>query len=168
MQEIRLERINDDNFYAITKLKVHKDQKNYLATNTYSLVHAYLALINNTPVFPFGIFLGDKPVGFLMIGYDTMSDEVKANPVCGWFMKESYTIWRLMIDKKYQGRGYGKAAMKLAMDFIHTLPCGKAKYCWLSYDNENETARQLYRSFGFVEVPEAYYEGGEMPAILEL
>ncbi len=168
MQEIRLERINDDNFYAITKLSLRKDQKNYVASNTYSLVHAYLALINQKPVFPFGIFVGEKPVGFLMIGYDTMSEAVKEDPHCGWFIKDSYTIWRLMIDRRYQGRGYGKAAMKLAMDFVRTLPCGPAKYCWLSYDNENEAARQLYRSFGFVEVPEAYYEGGEMPAILEL
>ena len=168
MQKIHLEPINDDNFYAITKLRVRKEQKNFLADNKYSLVHAYLSVINNIPVFPFGIFLDDKPVGFLMIGYDILYEKVKDNPHCNWFICDSYVIWRLMIDKKYQGRGYSKEAMKLALDFIRTYPCGKAKYCWLSYDIENEAARSLYRSFGFKEVPEAYYEGGEMPAILEL
>ena len=73
-----------------------------------------------------------------------------------------------MIDKKYQGKGYAKEAMKLALDFVRTFPCGKAKYCWLSYEPENDVARNLYKSFGFTEVPEAYKEGGEMPAILEL
>ena len=168
MGNIRLEAINDDNFYAITKLRVSKEQKNFVADNTYSLVHAYLALINNKPVFPFAIFADEKPVGFLMIGYDTMSDEVKANPVCNWFISDSYSIWRLMIDKRYQGRGYAKEAMKLALDFVRTYPCGEAKYCWLSYDINNEAARNLYRSFGFEEVPKAYYKGGEMPAILKL
>ena len=168
MDKIRIERINDDNFYAITKLRVSKEQKHFVADNTYSLVHAYLALINGQQAFPFGIFLGDKPIGFLMIGYDAMSEKVKSNPVCNWFMCDSYMIWRLMIDKRYQGNGYAKEAMKLALDFVRSFPCGEAEYCWLSYDNENETARSLYRSFGFEEVPAAYYEGGEMPAILKL
>ena len=168
MSKIHLEPINDDNFYAITLLRVSKEQKNFVANNTYSLVHAYLNVINNKPVFPFGIFCDDKPVGFIMIAYDNLSEKVKDNPHCNWFICNNYMIWRLMIDKKYQGKGYAKEAMNLALDFIRTLPCGKAEYCWLSYDIKNSTARSLYRSFGFEEVPEAYYEGGEMPAILKL
>lgn len=168
MSKIRLEPINDDNFYAITLLRVGKNQKNFVANNTYSLVHAYLNVINNKPVFPFGIFCGDKPVGFVMIAYDNLSEKVKDNPHCNWFICDNYMIWRLMIDKKYQGKGYAKEAMGLALDFIRTFPCGKAKYCWLSYDIDNVVAKELYRSFGFEEVPDAYYEGGEMPAVLEL
>ena len=56
-----------------------------------------------------------------------------------------------MIDKIYQGKGFGKDAVKLALDFIGTLPCGAAEYCWLSYEPENEVARNLYGSFGFAE-----------------
>ena len=55
-----------------------------------------------------------------------------------------------MIDKKYQGNGYGKEAMKLAIDFIKTYPSGKTDYCWLSYEPENEVARKLYLSLGFL------------------
>ena len=168
MDNIRLERVNDDNFYGITKLRVSKEQKGLVADNVYSLTHAYLALIDNKQVFPFGIFLGSKPIGFLMIGYDIMSEKVKDNPLCNWFIERNYILWRLMIDKKYQGKGYAKEAMRLALDFVRSFPCGEAKYCWLSYDITNQRARNLYRSFGFTEVPEAYYEGGEMPAILEL
>ena len=73
-----------------------------------------------------------------------------------------------MIDKKYQKKGYGKKAMALALDFVRTYPCGKAKYCWLSYEIDNDGARKLFSSFGFKEIPDAYYEGGEMPAIIEL
>lgn len=72
-----------------------------------------------------------------------------------------------MIDKKYQGKGYGKEAMKLALDFTHTFPCGNANYCWLSYNPENEVARKLYRSFGFekMKMPEGW---DEVPAALKL
>jgi diamine N-acetyltransferase len=168
MNNLRLERINDDNFYDITKLRLKKEQRGFIADNKYSLVHAYLAVINNQPVFPFGIFAGNKPVGFLMIGYDLCSDENRKNPDCNWLLENSYVLWRLMIDRRYQGNGYAKAATKLALEFIRTWPCGEAKYCWLSYDLNNSTARELYRSIGFKEIPEAYKEGGEMPAFLEL
>ena len=78
----------------------------------------------------------------------------------------NYNLWRLMIDKAYQGKGYGKGAVELALDFIRTLPCGKAEYCWLSYEPENEIARQLYRSFGFVETGDM--DGEELIAVVRL
>lgn len=34
-----------------------------------------------------------------------------------------------MIDKKFQGKGFGKKAMDLSLEFINTFPCGTAKYC---------------------------------------
>ena len=75
-----------------------------------------------------------------------------------------------MIDKKYQGRGYGRKAMELALEFIRTWPSGKKKHCWLSYEPENKLARELYASFGFIEQPQYFTgkPGEEMPALLEL
>ena len=54
----------------------------------------------------------------------------------------------------------------MALELIRTFPCGKAEYCWLSYETENEAARQLYRSFGFVETGQM--DGEELIAILKL
>ena len=71
-----------------------------------------------------------------------------------------------MIDKAYQKRGYGKEAVRLALDFIESFPCGKADYCWLSYEPENEVAQQLYCSFGFTETGEM--DGEEVIAIRRL
>ena len=73
-----------------------------------------------------------------------------------------------MIDRKYQKRGYGTEALRLAIDFIRTFPCGKAECCWLSYEPENEVARKLYLSMGFEEKPEFCKEGEEIPAVLLL
>ena len=81
-------------------------------------------------------------------------------------MKNNYSIWRFMIDKQYQRKGYGRTAIKLALDFIKTWPCGKAEYCALSYEPENEVARRLYASFGFVETGEM--DGNEIIAMLKL
>ena len=56
--------------------------------------------------------------------------------------------------------------MKLALDFVKTFPCGKAEYCSLSYEPENEVAAKLYHSFGFVENGEM--DGDEIVAVLKL
>ena len=161
-EKLHLEKITWKNYYKITKLKVKKEQRNFVAENEWSLVHAYVGMTNGMGAFPFGIYLGKKPIGFVMIGYN------------GWeegepeYFKNTYFIWRFMIDKKYQGQGYGKEAFKLALDFVRTFPCGPSDICWLSYEPENEVARTLYASFGFVERPEDYKEGEEMPAVLKL
>lgn len=72
----------------------------------------------------------------------------------------------LMIDKAYQNRGYGKEAVSLALEFIKSMPCGEAEYCWLSYEPDNAVARQMYRSFGFEETGEM--DGEELIAVLRL
>ena len=92
---------------------------------------------------------------------------------CVWrenldFARNSYYIWRFMIDRRYQGRGYGREALKQGIEFIRTFPCGEAKYCWLSYESENEVARKLYLSMGFIERPELCGKDEEMPAVMEL
>ena len=108
-----------------------------------------------------------RPVGFLMIGFNEAAmyenwDDVEAPKS----LVNNYSIWRLMIDKRYQKRGYGREAIKLALDFIRTWPCGKAEYCSLSYEPENNVARELYRSLGFMENGEM--DGDEIVAVMKL
>ena len=159
-EPLRLEKLTWDNYDAIINLHVSREQRDFVARNKDSLAHACVRMLDEgKPVFPFCIYKGKKPVGFIMIGEE---------PSAEWFLRNSYYIWRFMIDKRYQGNGYGREAMKLALDFIRTFPAGEATYCWLSYEPTNEVARKLYLSFGFEEHPEHYEEGDEMPAILKL
>ena len=71
-----------------------------------------------------------------------------------------------MIDRRYQNRGYGRKALRLALEFIRTWPCGKAECCEHSYELKNETAKHLYRSFGSKETGEM--DGDEVIAVLKL
>lgn len=159
---LRLEKVNGKNVWDILKLRVAKEQENFVAPNDISIIEAYTAITGNGYAFPFGIYENDTPIGFLMIGFDTDDDWDDAPPVA----KGNYNLWRLMIDRKYQNKGYGKEALSLALDFIKSLPCGKAEYCWLSYEPENDIARYLYHSFGFVETGEM--DGEELIATLKL
>ena len=168
MEELRLEKITWDNYDAVINLHVTKEQRSFVARNKDSLVHACISMTaEGKQVFPFGIYKGKKPVGFIMIAYDVGEDDGE-EPSAEWFMRNSYYIWRFMIDRRYQGNGYARQAMKLALDFIRTFPAGEATYCWLSFEPNNTVARNLYLSFGFEERPEQYHEGDEMPAVLKL
>lgn len=51
-----------------------------------------------------------------------------------------------MIDKKYQGQGFGRQTIDSAMDLIRTFPFGKAQKVWLSYEPENTHAKDIYES----------------------
>ena len=159
---LELKKINRNNVADILNLEVFDNQKSFVATNNSSIIEAYIAITENNHVFTFGIYKHDTPVGFLMIGFDVNSDDEGAPKIA----KGNYNIWRLMIDKDFQGRGFGKKTMDLALEFINTFPCGTAKYCWLSYESDNDVARQLYKSVGFVETDEK--DGEEIVAILEL
>ena len=43
----------------------------FVADNDINIIEAYTAITGNGYAFPFGIYDGDTPVGFLMIGFDT-------------------------------------------------------------------------------------------------
>ena len=162
-----MEKIDSSNIWEIVDLKVFKYQKSFVAENWVSIVQAYGVRDSATAAFPFAIYNDKRPVGFLMVGFNEAAlyenwDDVEAPKS----LVNNYSLWRLMIDKRYQKRGYGREAIKLAIDFIKTWPCGKAEYCSLSYEPENEVARELYRSMGFVENGEM--DGDEIVAVLKL
>ena len=104
-----------------------KEQESFIAGNEWSLVHAYVGNKTEGAVYPFGIFDDDKAVGFLMIAYDY--GEVCNDPDAPEISQNNYFLWRLMIDQEEQGKGYGKKAVELALEFVKTFPHGRADYC---------------------------------------
>jgi len=145
---------------AILDLKVDDTQKNFVATNSDSLADAYVAQNQDPhPATTFAIYYGEEPVGFSMtarfVGKDSESAKARpqGNTSCEYTKDNSpcYFFWRFMIDKKYQGKGYGKAALAQILDYLKTKPQGDAEYVYTSIEPANEVARKLYKSFGFEE-----------------
>ncbi|WP_230581010.1 GNAT family N-acetyltransferase [Xenorhabdus bovienii] len=60
------------------------------------------------------------------------------------------TIWRFMVDKNHQNKGIGRKALSLALDEIRRTV--QLETIAISYDPNNLVAKNLYASFGFVEV----------------
>ena len=172
---IHLEKISWKNYNKVLKLRVSKEQENYVASNKASLIHAFIELSNGKPVYAFAIKEGRKIVGFIQLMFDddwtgyNREDWLKSDTYKEYEGKKYYYIWRFMIDKKYQKQGYGREAFKQTLDFIKTLPSGDAEYIILSYEPSNEVGRKLYASFGFKEAFKEYLnDDDEVIAMLKL
>ena len=141
---VTLRKIDEDNFFPVMHLKVAEAQANFVAPNVWSVAQAWLA---GERARPFAIYDDETLVGFFMASVDLEKNE--------------YDVWRLMIDQQFQGKGYGRQALRLAIDY---LKGEGAKEILLSYEPENETAGKLYASEGFVLTGEV--DEGELVAKL--
>lgn len=140
---ITLRKITLENRRAIFNLEVAEDQRNFVASNLSSVASCYVLETNGGHPFPFAIYADELPVGFVMLAYGITGYDEPSIAV------DNYCIMRLMIDKQYQNRGYGREAMKKILEFIRTFPAGPARYCWIPYKPDNVTAKKLYESLGF-------------------
>jgi diamine N-acetyltransferase len=135
---VHLRKVTLDNFYECISLEVNESQQGFIAPNVKSLAEAYV----NPTLFPFAIY--DVKVA----GY-----EKPQLPMVGFIMYEITAgagfILRLMIERKYQGQGYGRAATLEVIKRLKMHP--EVEFIATSYKRGNETAAKLYRSLGFVD-----------------
>ena len=160
-QNLRLVKATRENFWELMDLRVTEEQEDFVASNAISLAQAYDCHAEGEFAQAFGIYDGETPVGFAMIGHN--SEEYEDMPEV---YRHSYELWRFMIDKRYQKRGYGRDALKLLLDYVLSFPDGKETLWSTSYEPENEVAKKLYVSFGFV--PNGEMDGDEEVAVLDL
>ena len=161
---VHLEKITHKNAWDVCELTIFESQYPFVADNEESLAEAYLAVTSEASyAYPFAVYDDDTLVGFVMLGYNESWIEGPDAPAS---LKNNYSLWRLMIDKRYQRQGFGREAVRLALEFVRTWPHGKAEACVTSYNPENEVARKLYASFGFAENGEM--DDDEIVAVLKL
>ena len=160
---VYLKEVTKENIDEVLELSVREDQKSFVSTTAESLAQAY---VYKETSFPFAVYNDKKVVGFLMVCYNEGAFYEIYGEMPPSALVNNYSICRIMIDKRYQGRGYGRATMQAALDFIKTWPCGVAEYCEISYEPENKVAKNLYASLGFVENGEL--DGNETVAVLKL
>lgn len=161
---VHLEKVTFKNMEDVISLDISELQYPFVADNEESLAEAYIAITSDDAyAYPFAIYDDDTLVGFLMLGYNEAAVEGPEAPAS---LRNNYSLWRLMIDKRYQKKGFGREAVRLALEFVRTWPHGKAEACVTSYNPENEVAKKLYASFGFVESGEM--DDDEIVAVLKL
>jgi len=149
MIQITLKRIDEENFVDAFGLKLGKGQERFVSHPIRSLAQAYVYYHQCTP---FGIFYEEIMVGYLMVIYD--------------YDLEEYNIWHMMIDKKFQGKGYGRAAMEACLAYISSKPFGDSNRVALTCHRENLAALGLYHKLGFAET--GNYDDEEIELALNL
>ena len=94
--KVKLKKVTADNWEAVVELELHGSQEDMVASNLYSVAEAQF----DPDARPRAVYAGKRVVGFLM--YDVQKTKGKA--------KEA-SIYRFMIDRKHQGKGYGRTAL---------------------------------------------------------
>ena len=136
--KITLKPIDDTNREAVLKLTVREDQP-FVAPNDVSLRQADEANAEDPGVArPFAIYADEKLVGFCMFAFDPEEEDPD----------DRYWLWRFMIDKTEQGKGYGQAALA---EIIKYFRDNGADQLWLSTEPENECGVHVYHKAGFKE-----------------
>ena len=136
MAKVSLMPITSETLDECISLKVANHQKEFVAPNIYSLAQAAVSPIYH----PFGIYDADA--------------HYRANPSMMGFVMYGISnargfILRLMIDEKFQGRGYGRTAMIEVIRRLKLHP--EVEKIATSHDRKNEAAARLYESLGFVD-----------------
>jgi diamine N-acetyltransferase len=148
--------VTKDNWRELANLKVRDDQTHFVAPNVFSIAESQFGYDDpqdgHWEMVPYGIYDGDVAVGFLMIGYNVSNTRIQG------------FVIRLMVDEQRQAQGYGKFGMNWILD--HFRSDDRIKRIGISYEPENEVARNLYASLGFVETGEI--DHGEAVAELQI
>jgi len=123
-----LREITKDNFIECIRLKVRDDQR-FVASNVFSIAESKVEPKN----IPMAVYAGETMVGFVMYDLDYPARELY--------------ISRLMIDQRYQHKGYGRETLE-ALRQIGLQDAGVDKLT-LSTNPENAYGIRVYEKFGF-------------------
>jgi diamine N-acetyltransferase len=146
---VKLKDVTEDNWEAVADLELDDAQKDLVASNLYSIAESQF----DSDARPRAVYAGKDVVGFLMYDVSKARDKTRRA-----------SIYRFMIDKKHQGKGYGRAALARVLEEIKSIR--KMRKVSIGYMPENKIAKAFYGSFGFVEVGRD--EDGEVIAELKL
>jgi diamine N-acetyltransferase len=112
MMQVTLRPISDENRAAVTALRVASSQERFVDGVAESLAEA--AAAPEAKPWYRAVYADDTPVGFVMLS----DDVVETNPAYPW----RYYLWRLLIDERFQGYGYGRAGLDLVVAYVRTRP----------------------------------------------
>jgi diamine N-acetyltransferase len=129
--------INKSNYWDCMELTIDESQEGFVADNKQSLVEAAY----EDGLYTLGIYIEETMIGFVLYDYD--------ETIPGWSMS------RFMIDKQFQGKGYGKQAAIAFLEYFKTKHIADKMY--ISVSLENTVAHKMYSSIGFTEVKEVKY-----------
>jgi diamine N-acetyltransferase len=154
VDKISLKKITKRNLDLILNLRVKPRQRMLVAPNAYSIAQAHFT----RGAWFRAIYLEDTPIGFIMLRDNSLKFKyiTSKDP-------EIY-LWRFMIDGRYQGKGYGKKALELVIEYAKSRP--NAKGITLHHEPTKGNAGEFYKKVGFEHTGKIFNEELEMKLLL--
>jgi len=131
---IKLKELNKENYLACILLELHPGQVDNLASNAISIAQSKFEKHYRTRA----IYKENEVIGFLAFCHEDDPEDL-----------ELYWLFRFMIDKRFQGKGYSSEALKLLADEVKALGGKKLQ---TMYRPKNIQAAKAYKAFGFKEI----------------
>ena len=152
MSDVTLREVCEANLIPLLQLGVDARQKKFVASNAVSLAEAAY----REEAWHRAIYLDDMPAGFVMLYDESLREPPADHP--------EVMIWRLMVDKKYQGRGIGRQVLDRVVE--HVRGKGIFSSLFVSYVPGEGGPEMFYRNYGFVDTGRE--EEGEVVLVLPL
>ena len=145
---VMLREITEETVLQICQLSdtLLESQHKMVAPNAISIAQAHFS----DKAWLRAVYADETPVGFIML-YDDAD-------------KPEYFLWRLMIAGPHQGKGYGRKAVELLIDYVRTRP--GARELLASFVPIEGGPEGFYRKLGFV--PTGEMDEGEVVVRLTL
>ncbi len=131
---IRLVEIDERNYFRVRQLKVGEDQQRFLDSPLGILARGYVYRAQRARVL--AAEKDGEIVGLMLV------KDMDEEPAC-------YDLQQFMIDGRFQGRGYGAAALGLLLELLRQeKKYDDAEVC---VHRENAAALALFTGAGFVD-----------------
>ena len=132
--DVVLRPLTEENRPALEALRVATAQRAFVSSVTDSLAEAERYADANPLVF--GLYDRETPVGFVMI-----ADEVDDPDYIAHY------LWKLLIDERFQRRGFGTAALDLVAAYFRSKG---VPTMWTSAGEGEGSPIPFYERYGFV------------------
>lgn len=135
---VTLKRITSENWREALRLSINIEQQEFVAAATppvaIALAKAYIRP-DGKMVEPYGIFNTHQMVGFFNLHYTPNSEE-------------DFWLFHFFIDKTFQRRGLGSAALKVLVQHIKDAhpSCHRIR---LTVHPQNDAGKKFYTGLGF-------------------
>ncbi len=134
--------VTDEDRAAVLALRTAPGQDRFVA----SVEQSFADAIEHPEACPryWAVYDGEGAVGFAMISDNIPIETLDADPT----LAGPYFLWRLLIDERFQRRGYGTATLDAVVAYVRGRPGGDAL---ITSAGQGEGSPQpFYERYGFV------------------
>ena len=149
---VSLREVTAESLRTVLALEVAPEQRKLVASNAYSIAEAHF----NEGAWFRAIYAEETPVGFVMLYDPHLSGR---DPGFGSETSDM-VLWRFMIDRRYQGMGFGERALDLIRAHVRTRPAFARLVA--SYVPAPNGPEAFYLRYGFQKTGRLLAEGTEV------